>query len=136
MNKDQSKTINFGEHLTIDGYGGERDKLDDRELIIGLLKDLPEKLEMKLISTPQIYGVPGNGKKDPGGWTGIVAIEESHISVHTFPARGFVSADVYTCRNGMDNDFILNYFKNTFGLKDIEKNFIKRGTRYPAENIC
>ena len=30
----------------------------------------------------------------------------------------------------MDTEFILNYFKENFDLKDIEHNFIKRGTKY------
>ena len=128
-------TINFGEHLTIDGYGGNVEKLDNKDLVFEVLNDLPSQLDMKKITTPEVYGVPGNDKKDPGGWSGFVVIEESHISIHTFPKRGFVSADVYTCKNGMDTDFILNYFKEKFELKDIEENFIKRGTRYPQENI-
>ena len=64
------------------------------------------------------------------GWSGFVVIAESHISIHTFPTNGFLSADVYTCKNGMDTEFILNYFKENFDLKEIEHNFIKRGTKY------
>ena len=57
------------------------------------------------------------------------------MSIHTFPARGFVSIDVYTCKNGMDTEFVSKYFKEKFDLKDIETNFIKRGTRYPDINL-
>lgn len=128
-------TIQFGEHLTIDGYGGNFDALNDRELVLKCLDDLPLKLGMNKLAEPVVYFAEGNNEKDPGGWSGIVVIMESHISIHTFPARGFVSADVYTCKNGMDTDFILDYFKKAFDLKDIEHNLIKRGTRYPAENI-
>ncbi|MDQ5889882.1 MAG: S-adenosylmethionine decarboxylase proenzyme, partial [Patescibacteria group bacterium] len=46
-----------------------------------------------------------------------------------------VSADVYTCKNGMDVEPIENFFRDKFSLADIETNFIKRGTRYPVENI-
>ncbi len=130
-----SEIINFGEHLTIDGYGGNHEKLNSRELVLDLLSELPQKLEMKTLSEPVIYFAEGNNGKDPGGWSGFVVIEESHISIHTFPGRRFVSADVYTCKNGMDTDFILNYFKEKFDLEDIESNFIKRGTKYPKENI-
>ena len=90
---------------------------------------------MKKLSHAVIYFAPDNEVKDPGGWSGFVVIAESHISIHTFPDRGFVSADVYTCRNGIDVDFILQYFKNVFLLKDIEHHLIKRGTKYPIENI-
>jgi len=85
---------------------------------------------MKKLSTPEIYFAKGNDIKDPGGWSGFVVIEESHISVHTFPGRGFLSADVYTCKNGMDTNYIKNYFKKTFELKELETNFIKRGLKY------
>jgi S-adenosylmethionine/arginine decarboxylase-like enzyme len=69
------------------------------------------------------------------GWTGVVVIAESHISVHTFPKRGFVSADVYTCKSGMDTKLIEQFFIDTFKLKKIETHFLKRGLEYPKENI-
>ena len=127
--------MHFGEHLTIDGYGGDKGKLNDENLVKLCLQELPEKLGMKILGGPVVYLAEGNDVKDPGGWSGFVVITESHISIHTFPDRGFVSIDVYTCKNGLDIDFVLNYFKEKFDLKDIETNFIKRGTRYPAGNV-
>lgn len=129
------KSMHFGEHLTIDGYGGNFEKLNDEKLVLRCLNELPEKIGMKKMAEACIYNALPNDTKDPGGWTGFVVIQESHISIHTFPARGFVSADVYTCRNGLDVEFIINYLKNTFDLKEIEQNFIKRGTQYPQNNI-
>ena len=123
--------MNFGEHLTIDGYGGNKEKLNDKKLVFKILDELPELLHMGKLSKPEVYFAPGNNGKDPGGWSGFVVIVESHLSIHTFPGRNFLSADVYTCKNGMDTKFIISYFKKIFGLKDIEQNFIKRGTRYP-----
>lgn len=127
--------MNFGEHITIDGYEGDYEKLNTKELVLSCLNDLPNLLGMKQLSKPEVYFAPGNDLKDPGGWSGFVVIEESHISVHTFPGRGFVSADVYTCKNGLDQDFIINFFKDKFLLKDVETNLIKRGTRYPDHNL-
>ncbi len=127
--------MHFGEHLTIDGYGGEEKLLNDKDIVLSCLYDLPVQLGMKLLSEPIVYHAEDNGIKDPGGWTGIVTIAESHISVHTFPKRGFVSADVYTCKEGMNTDFILDFFKRKFALQDIETHFLKRGTRYPDHNL-
>lgn len=36
----------------------------------------------------------------PQGITGIVIIEESHISIHTWPEYGYASVDFFTCGNG------------------------------------
>lgn len=127
--------MHFGEHLTIDGYGGDKGLLDNKDLVLEILNNLPKELGMRILMGSQVVHAPSNDKKDPGGWTGFVVIAESHMSIHTFPLRGFVSIDVYTCKNGMDTDFILKYFKEKFDLKDIETNFIKRGTRYPEKNL-
>ena len=44
-------------------------------------------------------------------------IAESHISIHTFPLRGFVSADVYTCQNSLDTEQICQYFAEAFACR-------------------
>lgn len=129
------ETLNFGEHLTLDGYFGNPEKLNNKELVLECLGDLPEKLGMHKLCEPVIYFAEDNGIKDPGGWSGYTLIAESHIAIHTFTGRGFVSADVYTCKNGMDTGFIINYLKEKFELKEVETNLIKRGTRYPVNNI-
>ncbi|MFH1712662.1 MAG: adenosylmethionine decarboxylase [Candidatus Jacksonbacteria bacterium] len=125
----------FGEHFTIDGYKGDFKKLNDKDFVLKCLDELPGLIGMEKLAEPQIYSAPDNGLKDPGGWSGFVVVAESHISIHTFPKRGFVSIDVYTCKTGMDQKFISDYFIKKFDLKDIEVNFIKRGTRYPDENV-
>ncbi len=127
--------MNFGEHITIDGYGGNEKLLNNKKLILSCLNNLPTILGMKKISKPEVYFVKGNNKKDPGGWSGFVVIEESHISIHTFPRRRFISADVYSCKNDMNLALIKRYFKQKFELKELETNFIKRGTRYPVKNF-
>ncbi|MBA4318328.1 MAG: adenosylmethionine decarboxylase [Flavobacterium sp.] len=126
---------NFGEHLTIDGYKGDKDKLNNKDIVFNCLDKLPELLEINKLIEPQVCFAPEGNIKDPGGWSGFVIIAESHISIHTFPNRGFVSIDIYTCKNGMNKKFITDYFIKAFGLKDIETHFIKRGTKYPVKNI-
>jgi S-adenosylmethionine decarboxylase len=128
-------TVNFGEHFTLDGYGGNSELLNDEKLVFNCLNELPTLMGMHKLSNPQVFSAPDNHIKDPGGWSGFVVIMESHISIHTFPKRGFVSADVYTCRDNLDTNFISEYFKKVFQLSDLETNFIKRGTRYPDRNI-
>ena len=120
----------------IDGYGGNKDKLNDKSLVLRCLTELPQQLGMRPLSQPEVFLAEDNGIKDPGGWSGYVIIVESHISIHTFPGRGFVSIDLYTCRNGLDAQFVSEYFSQVFELKDLETNFVKRGTRYPKANIA
>lgn len=125
----------FGEHVTLDGYDGDYELLNSEALVQQSLSELPGLLGMDKLAEPVVYFAEGNDTKDPGGWSGVVVIKESHISIHTFPGRKFVSADVYTCKNGMDVEFIEEYFKKTFGLQEVETNFIVRGKHYPAYNL-
>lgn len=120
----------FGCHLTLDGYGGAAERLNDRGLIQGLLATLPERLGMQPLHQPAVLQVPPLSEKDGGGYSGFVIVAESHISLHTFPDRGFVSADVYTCRSSMDIQAVVDHFKVAFALGEVETNFILRGTRY------
>jgi S-adenosylmethionine decarboxylase len=126
---------NFGLHLMIDGYEGSPKKLNSKDVVLKCLDELPEKLKMHKVIKPVVRYIKGNDKKDPGGYSGFVVIAESHISIHTFPARKFVSIDAYTCTDVLDREFIIKYFKNKFGLKEVEVNFVKRGTRYPIRDL-
>jgi S-adenosylmethionine decarboxylase len=125
----------FGVHLTLDGYGGSREKLANYAHVLACLGDLPERLGMHKIAEPLLVELDEHSDKDPGGVSGFVMIAESHISIHTFPLRGFVSADVYTCQNQLDTEQICQYFVEAFDLQDLETNLVKRGTRYPQRNI-
>ncbi len=36
-----------------------------------------------------------------------------------------MSIDAYTCRNGMDTEFITQFFREAFLINDLEVNFLK-----------
>lgn len=131
----KKKHCNFGLHLMIDGYMGNQKKLNNEKLVKKMLGDLPKKLKMQIVMGPVVRFIRGNDKKDPGGYSGFVVIAESHISIHTFPARRFVSADVYTCTDVLDKDFVTKYFKKSFDLQKLEINFVKRGKKYPMADL-
>ena len=80
----------FGEHFTLDGYGGDPARLDDAPLVRATLTDLCERIGMHPLAPPQLVAAPDNQMNDPGGWSGVLLIAESHISIHTFPRRGFL----------------------------------------------
>jgi len=128
-------TTHFGEHITIDGYGGDPKLLNDRETVLGLLTELCETQRMTPLIEPVVVEAADNQIKDPGGWSGFLIIAESHISIHTFPRRRFLSADLYTCQNGINTASIIAFVKERFKLEDVETNFIQRGTKYPGQNI-
>ena len=132
---DANEIKHFGEHFMIDAYRGLQDRLLDRELVLKCLTELPSRLGMQILASPAVHWAEPNGIKDPGGWSGVVVIAESHISIHTFPGRRFASIDVFTCRNGLPKDEVQTYFTEAFGFEEMETNFVVRGTRYPPRDF-
>lgn len=128
-------TARFGWHLTLDGYGGDPDRLGDVEVIRGWLDAMPAALGMDKLLEPCLIEVGPRNPKDPGGVTGFVLVAQSHLSVHTFPRRGFLSADVFTCQDRLDHEGIRRSLIETFGLGEVETNLIPRGTRYPLVDL-
>lgn len=132
---EDKNVIQFGVHYMLDGYGASAQILNDAVALKNILDTLPLKMGMHPINEPVVVAVGEKNRKDPGGLSGFVMIAESHISFHTFPNRGFVTIDVYTCQNDLDTDKLTQEFSEAFKLSEADVFVKKRGTKYPAENI-
>ena len=122
--KKQYKT--FGKHLTIDAHGINRKKLENHKEIFDLLDDLPAKFGMRKLTIPYVVFCEEGDKNGDWGISGFVMIYESHISCHTWPEIGYVSMDVYSCRD-FDEKKIIAFLKNYWGCKDMKTKVIIRG---------
>lgn len=128
------KLIPFGLHLIIDAYNCDPKILNDKKLVYNILDNLPKKIGMRKLMKPYVLFAESNEKRDPGGWSGFVMIQESHISLHTFIKRRFITADVYSCKE-FDPKVVIKYFKKAFKTKDMDCSVEVRGKRYPKKNI-
>ncbi len=131
---DETKNKPFGLHLMLEAYGCPTEILNDMNTVYKILDDLPSHIGMHKLMEPYVISAKGNDQRDPGGWSGFVIIQESHISIHTFVKRGFVTADVYSCKE-FDTQFAIDYFKKALKTDDIEYSIEERGKRYPPDNI-
>ncbi|MGH9197449.1 MAG: adenosylmethionine decarboxylase [Acidimicrobiia bacterium] len=123
--------IGFGPHLMLDGYGCDKKKLQDLNLIYRILDELPSKIGMTKIMPPYVFKYSGL-KPEDWGLSGFVLIAESHISIHTFPEKNFVSVDIFSCKT-FDLEFAGEYVKAVFGMEKVECNVLDRGTEFPKE---
>ena len=115
-------------HLVIDGFGGDSDTLQDTELVREFLDRHPGEIGMTKIAQPQVYTYTGK-KPDDWGVSGFVLIAESHISVHTFPERGYINVDLFSCKF-FDSSRSTDIVKKTFRLSDVETRVLERGVEY------
>lgn len=118
-------------HLTIDGYGADPTKLSGEDLVLRFLDEYPDVIGMTKVAPPQVYTYHG---KVPGDWgiSGFVIIAESHISVHTFPDRGYVNIDIFSCRD-FDVSSSIDDVKQTFALLDVKVWTMERGLDYMTQ---
>ena len=64
---------------------------------------------------------------EPFGMTGVSVLQESHISVHTWPEYGYASIDIYTCGEHIHIEKALEVLKKFFLPTKIQAVSIHRG---------
>jgi len=116
-------------HLTIDGFGGDRELLSDESLVRSLLDRLPNEINMTKITAPHVLRYVGDKPQD-WGISGFVLIAESHIAVHTFPERGIVWVDIFSCK-GFEAPLACESVKRAFNLQGAREDVHERGLEYP-----
>jgi S-adenosylmethionine decarboxylase len=111
-------------HVIIDGYGGDPDQLADPNVVRMVLEQYPDMMGMTRIIEPHVLRYTGS-KPEDWGVSGYVMIAESHISMHTFPERRLVWADIFSCKD-FDAGIVLEDFKSRFNLRDMQVKYIQR----------
>ncbi len=111
------KTI--GRHLIAEFYGCEA----------ALLNEVDE-LRRVMVHAARLVGATVLGETfhsfSPQGASGTVVIAESHLSVHTWPEKGYVAVDIYTC-GGLDPRPAFDYLASAFQARSSRVQEILRG---------
>ena len=115
-------------HLIVDGHGGDPVKLQDLDLISRFLDEYPAAIGMTKIVAPLVYTYRGKTPED-WGVSGFVLIAESHISIHTFPDRGYVNIDIFSCKD-FEPSPCVDDVKATFSLPDVRVWTLDRGVEF------
>jgi len=84
---------------------GQHVILELRECNPRLLNDLPF-LQRALLDAARETGATVIGQTfhqfSPHGVTGVIAIAESHLCIHTWPEHDYAAVDVFTCGENFD----------------------------------
>lgn len=86
-------SISMGQHLILEVYNVQFPLLNDLVSIQNVLTQGIERANMTILNT-------FTHQFTPQGVTILFALAESHVSIHTFPETGSLSADAYTCGKG------------------------------------
>ncbi len=121
----------FGPHLTLDLYGCSKKKLKDVGFVSSFLDEMPGLVGMTKIMPPYTFSYSGL-KPEDWGVSGIVLIAESHISIHTFPEKGYASVDIFSCKE-FDVESATNVIVSKLEAKTYERNSFMRGRHFPKD---
>jgi S-adenosylmethionine decarboxylase proenzyme len=77
-------------HLLLELHGCEPALLNDRERLAALMRRAAEAAGARVVA--EVFHPYA-----PHGVTGVLVIEESHFSLHTWPEYGYAAVDFYTC---------------------------------------
>ena len=63
----------------------------------------------------------------PHGVSGVVVIQESHLSIHTWPETGYAAMDFYTCGDHTDPWAAAQFAARALGAESMLTTEVKRG---------
>ena len=110
----------LGTHLLLDLKGCNAELLDDidyiREVVLTAARE----------AGASVVGETFH-KFRPIGVTGIVAIAESHISIHTWPEHSYAAADIFTCGQSLTPLRAADLIVEMLECADVSISDVKRG---------
>ena len=105
-----------GEHITVDIIGTNKEY--DPSIYEKVIKDIASAAKVTILNISKY-------KFEPQGFTILALLAESHISFHTFPEKGIVSFDFFTCgkvRPSIALDIIKKEFKyKRLSIKEFDR---------------
>lgn len=113
-----------GRHLLVEFHGCDRTVLNDKAGI-----------ESLMVGAAAAAGATVVGAMfhtfTPQGVSGVVVIEESHLSIHTWPEHGYAAVDFFTCGDCLP-ERARDVLSEAFNADRTETMEVERGLRLPG----
>ncbi len=110
----------LGTHLLIEMYGCEPRTLMGVEFVGQVMERAARESKAKVVESFfhqfQPYGV-----------SGVVVIEESHYTIHTWPEHGYAAVDLFYCSEEVEVEKAIQVLKESFRPSYISIIEMKRG---------
>lgn len=92
----------FGRHVAVDTWGVNFDLINNAEWLQAQMIEAAEACGATVLSVQA-------KQFEPQGATVLVLLSESHLSIHTYPERGFAALDCYTCGDTVDPQVAIDH---------------------------
>lgn len=110
----------LGRHLLIEYYNCDEEILKNHDLVEKHMNEAAKKSGATIVNSVFHHF-------NPYGVSGAVIIQESHLSIHTWPEYGYAAVDVFTCGNEVDPWKAFYYLEKEFKAQKVESSEQPRG---------
>lgn len=92
----------YGRHIIVDVWGVDFAVLNNADFLQQIMIEAAE------CSLAQVLSVTSK-TFDPYGCTILILLSESHMSIHSYPEKGFAAIDCYTCGKKVDPQIAIDF---------------------------
>jgi S-adenosylmethionine decarboxylase len=110
----------FGRHVAVDTWGVDFKLLNDAEFLQAQMVEAAEASGATVLSVQ-------SKQFEPQGATVLVLLSESHLSIHTYPEKGFAAIDCYTCGETVDPQTAIDYLISVLQPVNVHAKKLIRG---------
>lgn len=110
----------FGRHVAVDTWGVDFDRLNSAEWLQAQMVEAAEVCGATVLSVQA-------KQFEPQGATVLVLLSESHLSIHTYPERGFAALDCYTCGETVDPQLAIDFMVSVLRPEKVYAKKLVRG---------
>lgn len=108
----------MGKHLLLEVYDVDFNLLNDGITLQNVMENGVKRAKMTILNIFQHCFFPQ-------GVTIVISLSESHVSCHTWPEKGCIAIDVYTCGDGNPKLIALEFLKyldsDNYRLREIDR---------------
>ncbi|MEX0848745.1 MAG: adenosylmethionine decarboxylase [Candidatus Dependentiae bacterium] len=118
--KKEGVVEHLGTHIIAEFMGCSFDTLDNHDVLADLLRNAAQNARATVLNV-------STHKFEPYGMSGLVLLQESHISIHTWPEFGYAAIDIYTCGEHVSSQAAIDTLAAFFKPEHVRQIEIKRG---------
>ena len=115
----------IGKHAIVDLSGCDPQIVRNHKLILDILKQATQIARVTIVGMQERCFTPE-------GYSAVLVLEESHLSVHTWPEHNYVSLDLYSCNLDTDFEAVEKFLVKKFKAQHVVSTLLDR--KYVSDN--
>lgn len=114
------KLEQLGRHILVEYYNCDEEILKSHKIIEDMMISAAEKANATVVqSVFHLF--------NPWGVSGAVVIQESHLTIHTWPEFGYAAVDLFTCGDSVNPWVAFDYLNQELKAERSESMEVTRG---------